>query len=129
MDIERNIFPIIEQSVDEYSVTLIAGARQVGKTTLALRFKEKGFTYLTFDDTELLAAAKKNPKKFIEEHPSPIIFDEIQKAKELFPEIENAVNKVKRERGTAGIQWDVYPDGKPKVPAHEQRPRIHVRKG
>lgn len=100
MDIERNIFPIIEQSVGEYSITLITGARQVGKTTLALRFKEKGFAYLTFDDTDLLANAKKNPKKFIEEHPAPIVFDEIQKAKELFPEIENAVNKRKREMGS-----------------------------
>ena len=26
MDIERNIFPIIEQSINEYSVTLITGA-------------------------------------------------------------------------------------------------------
>lgn len=100
MDIARNIFPIIEQSVSEYSVTLITGARQVGKTTLALRFRDRGFAYLTFDDTDLLAEAKGNPKKFIEEHPAPIILDEIQKAKELFPEIENAVNKTKREKGS-----------------------------
>lgn len=100
MDITRNILPIIEQSVDEYSITLITGARQVGKTTLALRFREKGFYYLTFDDTEMLAKAKEDPRKFVEEHPAPIIFDEIQKAKELFPEIEAAVNKVKREKGS-----------------------------
>ena len=100
MDIARNIFPIIEQSVAEYSVTLITGARQVGKTTLATRFCERGFTYLSFDDTTLLADAKKDPKQFIEDHPAPIIFDEIQRAKELFPQIEDAVNKVKRARGS-----------------------------
>lgn len=100
MDIARNIFPIIEQCVDEYSVTLITGARQVGKSTLAARFCDRGYRYLTFDDTALLAKAKENPKKFVQNHPAPIIFDEIQKAKELFPEIENAVNEVKRKKGS-----------------------------
>ena len=101
MEIRRNMLPIIEQSLDEYSVTLITGARQVGKTTLALLFRSRGFSSLTFDDTDLLAEAKKNPKEFIASHPAPIIFDEIQKAKELFPEIENVVNAVKREKGTS----------------------------
>lgn len=100
MDIKRSILPIIEQSLGEYSVTLITGARQVGKTTLVLLFRARGYSYLTFDDTDLLEDAKKNPKQFIKDHPAPIIFDEIQRAKELFPEIENAVNQVKREKGS-----------------------------
>ena len=35
MEIHRSILPIIEKSLDEYSVALITGARQVGNTTLA----------------------------------------------------------------------------------------------
>lgn len=35
MEIYRSILPIIEQSLDEYSVTLITDARQAGNTTLA----------------------------------------------------------------------------------------------
>ena len=53
-----------------------------------------------FDDSELLASAIANSKQFIEEHPAPIIFDEVQKAKELFPEIEAVVNETRRMKGS-----------------------------
>lgn len=58
------------------------------------------YKYLSFDDPVLLASAKANPKKFSEEHPAPIIFDEVQKAKELFPEIEAVVNETRRKKGS-----------------------------
>ncbi|MGM9968818.1 MAG: AAA family ATPase [Anaeroplasma sp.] len=64
---QRTILNEIIRSIDEYLVTLITGARQVGKSTLASYFEEKGYRYITFDDTELLAKAKENPKKFIKD--------------------------------------------------------------
>ncbi len=101
MIFQRHILPIVKRSLDEYPITLVTGARQVGKTTLvSVIEKENGYGYLSFDDTELLASAKGDPKKFIADHPAPIIFDEVQKAKELFPEIEAVVNKVRREKGS-----------------------------
>lgn len=101
MIFQRHILPIVKRSLDEYPITLVTGARQVGKTTLvSVIEKENGYGYLSFDDTELLASAKRDPKKFIADHPAPIIFDEVQKAKKLFPEIEAVVNKVRREKGS-----------------------------
>ena len=98
---QRHILATLKRSLDEYPITLVTGARQVGKTTLvSVIEKESHYQYLTFDDTDLLALAKKDPKKFVEEHPAPIIFDEVQKAKELFPEIEAVVNRTKREKGS-----------------------------
>lgn len=97
---QRHILATLKQSLDEYPITLVTGARQVGKTTLvSIIEKENHYQYLTFDDTNLLALAK-NPKKFVEDHPAPIIFDEVQKAKDLFPEIEAVVNRTKREKGS-----------------------------
>ena len=64
-EISKNILNEIIRSIDEYPVTLITGARQVGKSTLASYFEEKGYRYITFDDTDLLAKAKENPKMFI----------------------------------------------------------------
>lgn len=101
MIFQRHIFSAVSRSINEFPITLITGARQVGKTTLVTIIeRERGYKYVSFDDTELLASAKANPKKFIKEHPAPIIFDEVQKAKELFPEIEAIVNEVRRERGS-----------------------------
>ena len=97
---KRTILDEIINSVDEYPVTLITGARQVGKSTLVSYFENKGYKYITFDDTELLAKAKENPKKFINDLGYHVIIDEIQRVKELFIEIENVVNDFKRNNGT-----------------------------
>ncbi len=96
---ERTILNSIKNSISEYPVTLVTGARQVGKSTLVSHFEKQGFKYITFDDTDLLLSAKSNPKKFIEETGYPLIIDEIQRAKELFIEIESQVNKVRKEKG------------------------------
>ena len=96
---KRTILNSIITSVSEYPVTLITGARQVGKTVLASYF-EKTHKYITFDDTNLLNEAKKNPKAFIEKYKYPLIIDEVQRVKELFIEIEHIVNKVRKEKGT-----------------------------
>lgn len=101
MFIERQILKTIERSLKQYPVTLVTGARQVGKTTLVTELEKKyGYTYLTFDDTDMLRSAKADPKKFVEMHPSPVIYDEVQRAPELFVEIEAAVNKKRRLEGS-----------------------------
>jgi len=96
----RTILDSIILSTNEYPVTLITGARQVGKSTLVSYFECKGYKYITFDDTEMLKEAKKDPKEFIKKYGYPLIIDEIQRVKELFIEIEYTVNKVRKERGT-----------------------------
>jgi len=48
---KRSIKPLLEEALKRSPVVLLNGARQVGKTTLALEFlKEKKYSYLTFDD-------------------------------------------------------------------------------
>ena len=65
MRYQKTILNEIIRSIDEHPVTLITVARQVGKSTLASYCEEKGYRYITFDDTDLLAKAKENPKMFI----------------------------------------------------------------
>ena len=100
MRYQRTILKEIINSIEEYPVTLITGARQVGKSTLVSYFEKRGFRYITFDDTDILERAKENPKKFINDYGYPLIIDEIQRCKEVFIEIENIVNEVRRTRGT-----------------------------
>ena len=101
MLIQRQILPYVEKTISEYPVTLITGARQVGKTTLVTMIEKKhGYTYFSFDDTDLMKEAKENPKLFLKTHPAPVIFDEIQRVPELFLEIEASVNKIRREQGS-----------------------------
>lgn len=101
MIFKRTIFKSVLESLDEYPVTLITGARQVGKTTLVSYFeKNANFKYLSFDDTNALKEAKENPKKFLEKYGYPLILDEVQRVPAIFIEIECIVNEVRKNKGS-----------------------------
>jgi len=95
--IQRNILKEIEQSVLSRPVTLITGARQVGKSTLALMFEPKGFNYVSLDSSREREMARKDPEMFLSLHSWPLIIDEIQRAPQLFEVIEEKVNEEKRK--------------------------------
>ena len=94
--IDRNILKVVELSIKTKPVTLITGARQVGKSTLALLFEKRGFNYVSLDNSRERELANKDPKMFLSIHPWPLIIDEVQKAPELFEAIEEIVNEEKR---------------------------------
>lgn len=97
--IKRNIESVIEETTKHYPITLLTGPRQVGKSTLLYNvFLEKGYSYVSLDDSLELASAITDPKTFLEMHPAPIIIDEVQKAPGLFPELERIVNKSRLEK-------------------------------
>ncbi|MCR5078985.1 MAG: ATP-binding protein [Bacilli bacterium] len=93
--INRTVLKQIEISVKTKPVTLITGARQVGKTTLATLFIEKGFSYVSLDSPREREMAREDPELFLSLHPWPLIIDEIQKAPGLFDAMESVVNKEK----------------------------------
>lgn len=97
--IRRNIEDSIRLALSDTPVVLLNGARQTGKTTLALRVAEKtGAHYFTLDDAATLALAAGDPAGFISNLSGPVVFDEIQKAPDLFPAIKLAVDR-NREPG------------------------------
>lgn len=99
--IKRNITSDLRDSLEDTSVILLIGARQVGKSTLVQSLDIENYQpdYFTFDDLTLLSAAKANPKAFIESVKTPVIFDEVQRVPEIFLPIKELVDK-KREAGS-----------------------------
>ena len=93
--IKRTILKEIELSVKSRPITLITGARQVGKSTLAQLFMKDGFSYVSLDNSRERELARKDPSMFLELHPWPLIIDEVQRAPELFEALEEKVNKEK----------------------------------
>ncbi len=87
---KRNLLKPIETALTDTPVVLIIGARQVGKTTLALSLADN---YLTFDDANVVATAKYSPADFINNLSKPIILDEIQRCPEILSAIKMAVDK------------------------------------
>ena len=96
--IERTILSRIKEMIRIKPVTIITGARQVGKSTLCRVLKDDlGFDYVSLDDIRELQTAKADPAYFIKRHKIPLIVDEVQKCPELFVEIERVVNERKFE--------------------------------
>ena len=82
---KRTLESILSIALKTFPVVLINGARQVGKSTIAL---ENFKNYLTFDDGELRLYAKENPKGFLKNLELPICLDEIQKVPTLLEYIK-----------------------------------------
>ena len=98
--IKRTIKKQIELSIKTKPITLITGARQVGKSTLCYEIKkEYGYNYVSLDDRRERIQAINDPELFLKMHNWPLIIDEVQYAPALFDVIESIVNKQKLETG------------------------------
>jgi len=76
------------QTARQFPVSLVTGARQVGKTTFLQHLAGKDRTYVTLDDPLVLNLAKDDPALFMQRFPAPLLIDEIQYAPELLPYIK-----------------------------------------
>ena len=100
--IGRTIYSTIKEVVDTKPVTLITGARQVGKTTLCgMLSKEYGIPYVSLSDPAEYRLAKEDPEMFLKVHGHPLIIDEVQKAPGLFDAIEGIVDRERFENPDA----------------------------
>ena len=96
--IPRNIYKNILFSIENKPVTLITGARQIGKSTLCYKLeKDKNFNYVSLDNQRERQMALQDPELFLQLHPYPLIIDEVQYAPCLFEVIEQLVNEKKKE--------------------------------
>lgn len=102
--INRTIYKEIIDTIKNKAVTVITGARQVGKTTLcSLIETELGFNYVSLADPIIRNSAKSDPSEFLSLNPFPLIIDEIQKAPELFEYIEGIVDKEIKKGNKKGL--------------------------
>lgn len=86
--IQRDIFAILEKELEKDKITVITGARQIGKST-AMKVIYETLTrpahFITFDAISIKNLFEENPDLFIEQHIKPyevIFIDEFQYAKE-----------------------------------------------
>ena len=102
--INRTIYKQIIKTIQNKSVTVITGARQVGKTTLCgMIEKDLGFGYVSLADPLVRDSAKSDPAEFLSLHPAPYIIDEIQKAPELFDYLEGIIDKEIKKGNKRGL--------------------------
>ncbi|WP_036498756.1 ATP-binding protein [[Mycoplasma] testudinis] len=100
--ITRTIIKQILKKIETYPVTLVTGARQIGKTTACLEIKKQGtWKYVTLENNDFRLLANTDPKRFLEVYSPPVIIDEIQYAPILFEYINTLVNQTRIENKNA----------------------------
>ena len=93
--IKRTIDKLIENALKISPVVLIAGARQIGKSTSVMQLNRE---YIVMDDITQLDSAKSDPQGYVERVAKPVTIDEIQKTPQLLTPIKLYVDK-KRTNG------------------------------
>ncbi|MCL1809885.1 MAG: ATP-binding protein [Clostridiales bacterium] len=96
--IKRNVDAIVKDTMKDTPVTVIQGARQVGKSTLAAMVTDDiDCLSVTLDSDATLMAAKENPFEFVSQFNKGImVIDEVQKCPELLNAIKLSVDKDRR---------------------------------
>lgn len=92
----REIAKILVESLKNMPVVVLSGMRQTGKSTILLNQLElKNRQYFSFDDFNVLEAARMNPEEIVSST-QPITIDEAQKFPEILSYIKKAVDKKRR---------------------------------
>lgn len=87
MYIKRHAEKTIEQLSMMFGAILVAGPRQVGKTTM-LDHLTGGINRVTLDDPIIRASAEEESGTFFKDNPPPVFVDEIQKSPALFEQMK-----------------------------------------
>jgi predicted AAA+ superfamily ATPase len=105
----RQLTEHLQQLAAHFSVVVLSGARQVGKSTL-LAHAFAGYEVVTFDPSQDIGNARRDPELFLDAHPGPTILDEIQYAPELVPALKRRVDASSKPGQyilTGSQQWAV----------------------
>ncbi|MCQ9389439.1 ATP-binding protein [Brevibacterium sp. 50QC2O2] len=96
--VERNIAPLAREIIAESPITVISGARQVGKSTLMRQLvAHENAQIVNLDATINRNAAQSDPDAFVRQYPEgTLAIDEIQRVPELLLAMKNALETDRR---------------------------------
>lgn len=110
MYIPRFLTSRLEALARNFPVVVVSGARQVGKSTFLEHVFGAQAEQVVFDPIQDIGNARLDPDLFLDNHPAPIILDEIQYVPELVAALKRRVDR-KRQPGqyllTGSQQWHV----------------------
>ena len=90
--ISRSIAPFLRRTAAEFPAVVLTGPRQAGKTTELRKIFGKRAGYVSLEPPDIRGAAITDPRRFLDAHPAPVIFDEVQNVPELLPFIKDRID-------------------------------------
>jgi predicted AAA+ superfamily ATPase len=96
--VDRHIRPHVVEALADTRVVVLLGARQVGKSTLALQIAkhEHRAGVLTLDDRATRVGAEADPTGFVADLKTPVVIDEVQRVPEVLLAIKQRVDVDRR---------------------------------
>lgn len=110
MYVARFLTQRLEFLFRHFPVVVVSGARQVGKSTLLGEVFGHRMEAVVFDPVQDIGNARKDPDLFLDNHPAPVILDEIQYVPELVAALKRRVDRDRRPGlylVTGSQQWHV----------------------
>src|SRR5271165_319703 len=98
MWISRDLESRLQRSARTRPVIVLTGARQTGKTSLLMHLFP-GYRFVSLDLPTEAEQAEKEPERFLQRHPPPVIIDEVQYAPGLFRHLKVAVDSHRARNG------------------------------
>ncbi len=95
--IPRHLESVCKELLEDTSILVIQGARQVGKSTLAQRLVSADALAVTLDDAQQREFARADPRGFLRQAgDAPLVIDELQRVPELTLQLKAEVDKDRR---------------------------------
>lgn len=93
----RHALRLVEETLADTPITVVQGARQVGKSTLVRQvLGERDVRVLSLDSAALFNAAKADPDAFVRQSDGLLVIDEVQRVPELVRAMKESVDEDRR---------------------------------
>ncbi|MBI4178052.1 ATP-binding protein [bacterium] len=83
----------IRRAMRTFPAVVVTGPRQSGKTTLLKTEFSRTHAYVSLENHDVRMRARDDPNSFLEQHPPPVIIDEIQYVPELLSYIKTRIDE------------------------------------
>ena len=88
----RHLAPSLRRATEQFPAVVLTGPRQSGKTCLLRHEFAVTHRYVALDDPNVRRFVEDDPRGFLEDHPPPLLLDEVQQVPALLPWIKLAID-------------------------------------